>query len=89
MSDMVKSSSEISIAAEAKVMSELEVRAKQHRVIARECLSPTTEPVQIEVHKFAAELYDELIKAAPGAFNERAKRLAAAENAMKEADDAV
>lgn len=88
MSGMVESSSKISALAEAKVLTELQTRATQHRVIARDCLDPKTEAVQIQVHEFAAGLYDDLIKAAPDFFNERAKRVADAENAMKGATDA-
>jgi hypothetical protein len=76
----------ISTRAEERVLSELAVRAKQHRVIARECLDSRTQAVDIEMHKFAAELYEQLLAAAPGVFNDRDALIAAAEDAMKEAD---
>ena len=66
-----ESSSEIARRAEKLVMDQLRVKPTQERVIARECLSPRTEADTIAVHEYAAELYEELIAAAPGIFNGR------------------
>jgi hypothetical protein len=88
MSDMVESGSDISVRAEARVLSQLEMWARREEVLARECLSPRTEAEQIEVCKYSSGLYRELIKAAPGVFHGRDALLAAAKDDMKEAGDA-
>jgi hypothetical protein len=85
MADMAESSSEIDRRAQQLVLFELTGRPAGHVHHARYVLSPTTEAVQIAVHERAAELYAELIAAAPGIWNSRDRLIADAENAMKEA----
>jgi hypothetical protein len=89
MSDMVESSSEIDRQAQAQelVLFEMSGYPSGHIHLARYILSPTAEAVQIEVHTRAAELYAELIAAAPDIWNQRAQGIADAEDAMKGADD--
>lgn len=83
---MTEFGSEISIRAEKRVQDELSTRITQHRVIARECLTAPQHATEIEMHLCAAELYAELLAAAPDVFHARAQAIAAAE-ATKEATD--
>jgi hypothetical protein len=79
MADMAESGSDISIRAEKRVIDELSVRIKQHRVIARECLTSPVHAAEIEMHLYAAELYVQLVAAAPDIFHNRARAIADAE----------
>ena len=78
----MSTASEIDRRAQALALSELSVRPVQHRVLARDCLSPTTEAESIQVHLRAAELYEALIKAAPGVWNDRDELINAAHAAV-------
>lgn len=83
---MAESGSEISIRAEKRVLAALEMWAGRERVIARDCLSPRTDAVQIEMHLFAAELYEQLAEAAPGIWHGRDALIAAAEATKDDSD---
>lgn len=80
---MIESSSEIDRRAQELVLFELSGYPSGHQHYARYSLSPRTEAVQIEVHKRSAELYVELIDAAPGIWNGRNKGIADAERVME------
>lgn len=84
---MTESGSHIAIRAEKLVRDELAVRITQHRVIARECLTAPGRADDIAVQEYAAELYAELVKDAPGIFHARAQRIADAEATKEGADD--
>lgn len=79
-----QSGSEIAARAEKYVLTVLDNRATHERVIARE-LSPTIQVVDAEMHLYAAELFEQLLKAAPGIFHDRDRLIADAE-ATKERD---
>jgi hypothetical protein len=87
VSDMTESVSDISARAEKRVLDELGVRVTQHRVIARECLTAPLRAEDIAMHEYAAELYEQLVEAAPGVFHDRDQLIADAE-ATKEGTDA-
>lgn len=88
MSDMTESGSDISIRAEKRVINELSARVSQHRVIAIECQTALARAEDVEVHLYAAELYVELVKAAPDIFHNRAQAIAAAEATKEGSSDA-
>lgn len=82
MADTVESS-EIDRLAQELVTFELSGSPTGHIHYARRVLSPRDRAVQIAVHERAAELYEELIAAAPRIWNGRDQGIADAESAMK------
>lgn len=88
MPDMTESMSEIDRRAQELVLFELSGMPEGHRHYAGtpQQMLPADEAVRIAVHERAAELYAELIAAAPGIWNGRDQLIADAENAMKGAD---
>lgn len=58
---MPESTSDIDIAAKARVLAEMGTEVIRHQTIARECLSPTADGFHIAMHERAAELYAEQI----------------------------
>lgn len=87
MSDF-ESSSEIELRARELVLYELSGHPSGHIHHARFILSPRTDAAQIEVHKRAAELYQELLAAATEVWDRRTQRaLADAETIAREASD--
>lgn len=85
MADTTESVSAIDHQAQELVISELVGQPGSHIHYARRVLSPRDQAVRIAVHERAAELYAELIAAAPGIWNGRDQLIADAENAVKEA----
>ncbi len=81
MPDFV-SSSEIDRRAQELVLFELTGYPSGHVHTARYILSPTADAVRVEIHKRAAELYAELIEAAPGIWNGRDALIADAKQVM-------
>lgn len=85
---MFLSVSEIDAQAQKLVTFELQGKPLGHVEYARQILSPRDQAVDIAVHERTAELYEELIAAAPGIWNGRDQGIADAEAAMGGADDA-
>lgn len=77
MPDMTESMSEIDARAQELVLFELSGKPSGHVHYARTPQQPAAdEAVRIAVHERAAELYAELIAAAPGIWNERNQLIA-------------
>lgn len=85
MSDMAESHSDIDQRAAELVLYELSGQPRSHRHFAQHILSPRADAVQAATHERVAQLYEELIAAAPGIWNGRDEgRIAAAEAYIKE-----